>query len=43
MTMITSDVVVLRAIGEVSFIKFPVTKYSRNAPEVGLDDTDEGK
>lgn len=42
MTMIASDMVAVRAIREVSFIKFPVTKYSRNAPEVGPDDTDEG-
>lgn len=43
MTMITLDVVAVRAVGEVSFIKFPITKYSRNTPEVALDDMDECK
>lgn len=43
MTVITSDVVAVRAIGEVSFIKFPIAQYSYNTPEVSLDDMDECK
>lgn len=34
MTIIASDVVAVHAIREVSFIKFPVTKYSHNGPGV---------
>lgn len=41
MMFIAWDVAAAPTIQDVFFIKFPITKYRDNTPEVGLDDTDE--